>query len=85
MSRVTTHPGEVLLKEFMKPLRLSARALAGAIGEPQSCISDLVCGRQRMTADVAEKLAEHFDTTAELWLNLQTSYDSAVSGNRADI
>jgi addiction module HigA family antidote len=76
MPRKTTHPGKMLLEEFMRPLSLSARALAKDIGEPQSCISDLVCGRQRMTADVAAKLAGRFDTTAELWLNLQKNYDS---------
>lgn len=69
------HPGEILREECLLPLGLSARQLAGVLGVPPNRISDLVRERRAMTADTALRLAQHFCTTAEFWLNLQTSHD----------
>ena len=84
MPRITTHPGEMLLEEFMKPLEISARALAIDIGVPANRISDLVRKRRGMTADTAIRLSRYFNTTPQLWLNLQTSYDLSVADNSTD-
>jgi len=85
-TRITTHPGEMLAEEFMKPLALSARALAAAIGVPHNRISELVAGKRAMTADTALRLERYFGMEADFWLNLQTAYDlsAARARNRYD-
>jgi antitoxin HigA-1 len=77
MSRIRTHPGEVLLEEFMKPLGLSANALALALRVPATRIGDIVrTDRPRaVTADTAMRLARYFGTSPEFWLNLQAAHD----------
>ena len=75
MSRVTTHPGEMLREEFMVPLGLSARELARALDVPHNRISELVAGRRAMTADTALRLERYFGMEARFWLNLQTAHD----------
>lgn len=79
MSRIQTHPGEMLLEEFLRPLDMSATQLADAIGLPQNGISDIIRGRRGVTADTAIRLGRYFDTTAELWTNLQAAYDLSVA------
>ncbi len=81
MPRVHTHPGEVLREEFMKPLSLSANALALALRVPATRIGDILrVGRPRaVTADTAIRLGRYFGTTPEFWLNLQTAYDLSVA------
>ena len=68
-------PGEVLLEEFMKPLGLSARALAAELGVPSNRISAIVSGTRAVTAESAILLGERFGTSAEFWLNLQMMHD----------
>lgn len=71
-------PGEVLLKEFMEPLDLSARKLAFQLGMANNRISDIVNGDRSITAATAIKLAERFGTTAEFWMNLRTSHELEI-------
>ncbi|GHU14315.1 transcriptional regulator [Betaproteobacteria bacterium] len=73
------HPGEILLEEFMLPLKLSANALAIALCVPAPRINDIVHGKRGVTADTAMRLARYFGTSPELWMNLQTSYDLKIS------
>jgi antitoxin HigA-1 len=73
--RIRPHPGEVLREECLVPLGLSARQLASVLDVPANRISDLVREKRAMTADTALRLAQHFGTTAQFWLNLQTSHD----------
>ena len=68
------HPGEIL-KEFMRPLSLSANALARAVRVPPNRISAIVNGERGLTADTALRLAKAFGTTPEFWLNLQKQYE----------
>src|SRR5262245_28941052 len=77
--RVRTHPGEIILHEFLRPLGLSASALAAEIGVPAKRLSEIIRGRRSVTADTALRLARHFRTTPELWLNLQNAYDLSVA------
>jgi antitoxin HigA-1 len=69
------HPGEMLREEFMKPLGLSANALAIALRVPVTRISEIVRERRGITADTALRLARYFNMTAEFWMRLQMDYD----------
>jgi len=72
------HPGEVLMDEFLEPLKISQNRLAVAIGVPPRRINEIVHGKRRITADTALRLARYFGTTDRFWLNLQTRYDLEV-------
>jgi addiction module HigA family antidote len=69
------HPGEVLKQEYLLPLNLSASVLARALCVPPPRINDIVRQRRGITADTAFRLARHFGTDAQSWMNLQTAYD----------
>lgn len=69
------HPGEVLREDFLKPLGLSANALARALAVPAPRINDIVLERRGVTADTAMRLARYFGGDARSWLNLQAAYD----------
>src|SRR6185369_5311074 len=73
------HPGEILEEEFMRPLGLSANALAKRVDVPVTRISEMVRGRRGITADTALRLARFFGTSPELWLGLQAEYDLRVA------
>jgi antitoxin HigA-1 len=73
------HPGEVLEEEFMRPLDLSANALARRIDVPVTRISEIVRGKRGITADTALRLARLFGTSSDLWLGLQAEYDLRVA------
>ena len=74
-NRVTTHPGEVLNEEFLKPLGLSINALALGLRVPATRIGAIVKGERSVTADTALRLARFFGTSAEFWINLQATHD----------
>ena len=74
-NRVTTHPGEVLSEEFLKPLGMSANALAMALRVPATRIGAIVKGERSVTADTALRLARFFGTSPEFWMNLQAMHD----------
>lgn len=73
------HPGEVLREEFLAPLGMSAHALAVELKVPAPRINDIVRERRAVTSDTALRLARYFGTTAQFWLNLQTSYDLRIT------
>jgi addiction module HigA family antidote len=74
-ARVTTHPGEILAEEFLKPLGLSVNALAMALRVPATRIGAIVKGERSVTADTALRLARFFGTSPEFWINLQAMHD----------
>src|SRR5438094_3583584 len=74
-NRVPTHPGEILLEDFLKPLDVTQVALAGHLGIPTQRINELVRGKRGVTPETAWLLAGAFGTTPEFWLNLQTNQD----------
>ena len=74
-NRITTSPGEVLNEEFLKPLGLSARALAEILDIAHTRITELVNGNRGMTADTAHRLSRYFGTTPHVWMNLQDNYE----------
>ena len=73
--RVTTHPGEVLAEEFLKPLGLSVNALAMALHVPATRVGAIVKGERAVTADTALRLARFFGTSPEFWVNMQAMHD----------
>jgi addiction module HigA family antidote len=77
------HPGEVLREDFLKPLGLSANALAKALSVPAPRINDVVRERRGISADTAMRLARYFGGDARSWLNLQTAYDLRLAELRS--
>ncbi len=73
--REPTHPGEMLLREFLEPMRLTQRDLAKGIAVPYQRVNELTNGRRGVTPATALRLARYLGTTAELWLNLQMRWD----------
>ncbi len=80
-SRVRTHPGEVLREEYLKPLAMSANALARAIRVTPNRITAIIAetSPRAVTPDTALRLARFFRTTPEFWLNLQSAYDLSLA------
>jgi antitoxin HigA-1 len=72
-------PGEILLEEFLKPLNMSARALAREMHVPANRITEIINGERSITADTALRLAHRFGGSAEFWMNLQVSYDLEIA------
>jgi addiction module HigA family antidote len=69
------HPGEILLEEFLKPLKISQNRLGRDLGVPAQRINEIIRGRRTITVDTALRLAKYFGTTPQFWLNLQAHYD----------
>lgn len=77
-----THPGEVLLEDFMKPLGLTQYALAKALGVTQVRIGEIVHGKRAVSPDTALRLARYFGTSAEFWIGMQATYELEVAKDR---
>lgn len=75
LNRRPTHPGEILLAEFLAPLELSQRELATKLHIPYQRINELVNGKRGMTPGTALRLAKFFGNSADFWLNLQLRWD----------
>jgi addiction module HigA family antidote len=73
------HPGEILREDYLKPLGLSANALAKQLHIPTSRINDIVLERRGVSADTALRLARFFGGDAQSWLNLQTIHDLRIA------
>lgn len=74
-SRTPTHPGEMLLEEFLNPMGLTQRELADAIHVPYQRVNDIVNGRRGITPSTALRLAKFFGMSADFWMNLQLRWD----------
>jgi addiction module HigA family antidote len=79
---VATHPGEILLTEFLEPMGISQYRIAKAIDVSPRRINEIVHGKRGITADTALRLGRYFGTSAQFWLNLQTRYDLEVESDR---
>jgi len=78
-NRVPTHPGEILLEEFLRPMGISQVAFARHIGVPLQRINEIVRGKRGITPDTAWRFAQAFGTTPEFWMSLQSNHDLARS------
>lgn len=87
MTLQASHPGEILLLEFLEPGGISQAELARAMKVPRMRISELVRGERSVSVDTALRLARVLNTTAEFWLNLQADYDLRLArqNNNAEI
>ena len=73
------HPGNILRRRYLEPLNITAQELANAMGVSKSIVSRILNQKVSVTADMALRLAHVLSTTPELWVNLQSQYDLAVS------
>ncbi|MGH2568003.1 MAG: HigA family addiction module antitoxin [Bacteroidota bacterium] len=74
-NRKPTHPGEILLEEFLEPLGISQIELAKKMDVPIQRVNTLINGKRDMTAETAILLSRALKTSSEFWMNLQVAYD----------
>jgi antitoxin HigA-1 len=68
-------PGEILLEEFLKPLKISAYRLSKDTGMPATRVSQILKGKRRITADTALRLSRYFGNSADFWMGIQDEFD----------
>ncbi len=74
-NRTPTHPGEMLLEDFLNPMGLTQRALADAIHVPYQRVNDIVNGQRGVTPSTALRLAKFFDMSPDFWMNVQLRWE----------
>lgn len=74
-NRQPTHPGEMLLEEFLNPMSMTQRELADAIHVPYQRVNEIINGRRGITPGTALRLAKFFSMSAAFWMNLQLRWD----------
>lgn len=84
-NRIATHPGVILLKEYLEPLGLTQKALATHISVPVQRVNEIVRGKRGVTPQTAWLLAKAFSTTPEFWLNLQATHDLSINRPTSEI
>lgn len=77
-NRIATHPGVILLKEFIEPLGLSQKSVAAHIGIPVQRVNEIVRGKRGVSPDTAWLFSKAFNTSPEFWLNLQATHDLSL-------
>jgi addiction module HigA family antidote len=83
ITRPGVHPGEMLREEFMKALGISINGLALELHVPVTRISQIVNERRGITADTALRLARHFGTSADFWMNIQKDYELLLTRRKS--
>lgn len=73
--RPPTHPGEMLLEEFLNPMGLTQRELADAIHVPYQRVNEIINGKRGVTPATALRLGRFFGMSAGFWMNLQLRWD----------
>ena len=76
------HPGDILLHDFMQPLKLSSYKLAKELGVTAPTVNEIVRRRRAVTAEMALRFSRYFGTTAQLWQNLQSQYDLEIANRK---
>jgi len=76
------HPGEILLEEFLKPMKISQYRLAKDISVPARRINEIVHGTRAISPDTALRLSRYFDLSERFWMNLQARYNLEVEKDR---
>lgn len=74
MSRTAIHPGEILEDE-LEEIGINATTLANSLNVPPNRITQIITGKRNITADTAFRLGKYFGTSADLWMNLQKTYE----------
>ena len=83
MRRKPTHPGRILKEHYLDPLNLSITKLAGTLDVSRKAVSAIVNEKKSITPDMALRLSQAFDTTPDLWANLQKNYDMWCAENKS--
>ena len=78
------HPGEILLEEFLDPMRISQYRLAKDINVPAVRINDIILGKRGISADTALRLAKFFGMSVEFWTGIQSEYEVAMAKNKIE-
>ena len=78
------HPGDVLREDFMKPMGLSAYAVAKAVGATPIAISEIVRNKRSVSAEMALKLGRLFNVSPELWMGIQADYYLELARQRSE-
>ena len=73
--RPPTHPGEMLLKEFLEPMGITQQSLSQAIKVPYQRVNELVNGKRGITPSTALRLSKYFGNSPDFWLNLQNNWE----------
>lgn len=68
-------PGEILLEEFLKPLKITAYRLSKDTGMPATRVSQILKGKRRITAGTALRLSHYFGNSADFWMGIQDEFD----------
>jgi antitoxin HigA-1 len=79
------HPGEILKEIYLDPLGITITGLANNLGVARKTVSQLVNGHMGVSAEMAIRLGKAFNTTPELWLNIQRNYDLWHAGSRIKV
>ena len=74
-NRPPTHPGEILLEDFLRPMNLTQSALAQHLGWPYARINEIIKGKRGISPETALAFSDSFGTSAQFWLNLQLNHD----------
>jgi addiction module HigA family antidote len=75
IKRQPTHPGKIIKEDYLKPLSITIKYMADLLGVSRKTLSKIINERGSITPDMALRLSRAFDTTPDLWLNLQKNYD----------
>jgi antitoxin HigA-1 len=75
MNRQPTHPGQIIKEDYLLPLSISIKDMAATLGISRKTLSKIINGRGSITPEMALRLSRAFETTPDLWLNLQKNYD----------
>ena len=75
IKRQPTHPGKIIKEDYLLPLSLTIVEMAANLGVSRKTLSKIINERGAITPDMALRLSRAFDTTPDLWLNLQKNYD----------
>ncbi|GBD91883.1 putative HTH-type transcriptional regulator YddM [bacterium BMS3Abin04] len=69
------HPGEILKELYIKPLNITITEAAKALGVTRNTLSELINGHSGISTEMALRLSKTFNTTPELWLNMQQNFN----------
>jgi addiction module HigA family antidote len=77
-NRIATHPGTILLREYLEPMGISQKQLSMHLGIPVQRVNEIVKGKRGISPDTAWLFSQAFNTSPEFWLNLQAAHDLSV-------
>ena len=81
-NRIPTHPGVILLEEFLELMKITQVALANHLNIPVQRINEIINGKCGITSETAWLLSQALKTTPQFWMNLQTNYDLALNRSK---